>query len=376
MMENIGLNSEIQAGGKTFHVQTQYLEADKKITANVFEDGRLLTGKSVEVVSETPAPEMKVLLNRLHRETSNEIEMLFYISDKVRTIQHSISNNKLGLVFLKKNLYDEAIREFQSALDIDPGFMEAYSNLGKAYLKKKMLQQAKEIFEQGIKNNSLYPDFHNNLGFTHYLLNDMKDAVQGLLKALEINPEYTDAQLNLCIVYLKSIVDDNFDKSLPPKIERMNNTKELLGKILEKDSIYKPEYITKALERIEENDYQKAHEALELCQADPDLTFDLEIENEFYLNFMFGGKGKDDSYIQNYTDQLTAMIEKYPEFPDLRNSLGIANLIQCRNLFLNALEEFRSALKINPGYKKAAKNLKLAENDGKGFLILLRAILK
>ena len=62
----------------------------------------------------------------------------------------------------------------------------------------------------------------------------------------------------------------------------MNNTKELLGKILEKDSIYKPEYITTALERIEENDYQKAHEALELGQADQDLTFDLEIEKRFY----------------------------------------------------------------------------------------------
>jgi hypothetical protein len=56
--------------------------------------------------------------------------------------------------------------------------------------------------------------------------------------------------------------------------------------------------------------------------------------------------------------------------------LGIAHLIQCRNLFLRALEEFRVSLRINPGYKRAEKNLKLSENDGKGFLILLRAILK
>jgi len=34
------------------------------------------------------------------------------------------------------------------------------------------------------------------------------------------------------------------------------------------------------------------------------------------------------------------------------------------------------AKKIDPNYKKAKDNLKLAENEGKGFLILLRALLK
>ena len=91
---------------------------------------------------------------------------------------------------------------------------------------------------------------------------------------------------------------------------------------------------------------------------------------------MYGGKGKDDSFIADYVQTLQETIEKYPHYADLRNNLGIANLIQCRNLFLNALAEFRTALKINPNYKRAEKNLKLAENDGKGFLILLRALLK
>jgi hypothetical protein len=91
---------------------------------------------------------------------------------------------------------------------------------------------------------------------------------------------------------------------------------------------------------------------------------------------MFGGKGKDDDYIQGYTNELKTAVADHPGYADLRNNLGTAYLIQCRNLFLNALEEFRQALKINPEFKKADKNLKLAENDGKGFLILLRAILK
>jgi hypothetical protein len=51
-------------------------------------------------------------------------------------------------------------------------------------------------------------------------------------------------------------------------------------------------------------------------------------------------------------------------------------LIQSRELFNTALRHFRQACDIHPGYERAKTNLKLAENDGKGFLILLRAMLK
>ena len=173
-MENYGLNSDIQAGGKNFHIQTQYLAPSEKIVSSVFENGRVLTSKSLEVNDSAEAPEVKSAVNRLHRDMSAEIELLFFISEKVLTIKHAISNNKLGLVFLKKNLFDEAIKEFKNALEIDPNFSEAYNNLGMAYLKKNMLQQARDAFIEAINRNSQYADFHNNLGLKP-LQNDLKE---------------------------------------------------------------------------------------------------------------------------------------------------------------------------------------------------------
>jgi hypothetical protein len=41
-----------------------------------------------------------------------------------------------------------------------------------------------------------------------------------------------------------------------------------------------------------------------------------------------------------------------------------------------AIRHFDDALKINSGFSRALKNLKLAENDLKGFEILLEAIFK
>ena len=80
--------------------------------------------------------------------------------------------------------------------------------------------------------------------------------------------------------------------------------------------------------------------------------------------------------LKNRGTYLKVLVEKYPKFGDIRTHLGIGYLIQCRELFLNALQQFRSACEIDPNYKKAETNLKLAENEGKGFLILLRALLK
>lgn len=376
-MENIGLNSDIQAGGKSFHIQTQYLEPSEKIVSSVFENGRVLTSKSLMINDATEIQDLKATVNRLHRDMSVEIELLFFISEKVRTIKHAISNNKLGLVFLKKNLYDEAIKEFKNALEIDPNFAEVYNNLGLAYLKKNMLQQARDVFSEATKKNSEYADFHNNLGLTYFLLNNFEETIVELEKALTINPEYIDAQYNLCALYLKSIVEDVQETSFPSKIERLNKVKELLDNIIcENNFKYNSKQLNTVLRLLEENNYAEAMKNLESAHQDVNFGSEPDFENEFYLNFMFGGKGKDDNYIFEYSKKLNDTINQFPDFPDLRNHLGIAYLIQCRNLFLSALEEFRHALKLNPNYKKAEKNLKLAENDGKGFLILLRAILK
>ena len=91
---------------------------------------------------------------------------------------------------------------------------------------------------------------------------------------------------------------------------------------------------------------------------------------------MYGGKGLDGETIKRFEHRLNIALEGTPDYADIWNNLGVIHLIQCRNLFLQALTEFNRALELNPDFEKAIKNKKLVENDGKEFLILLRAILK
>lgn len=375
-MENIGLNSEVVAGGKTFHVQTQYLEPSEKVVSNIFDDGKVIFTNSYEVKNVRLPNELKLQVNQLHQKMIADIELIFYITEKVHTIRHSVSNNKLGIVFLRRNLLDEAITEFKKAIEIDPEFIEAYNNLGYVYLKQKAYQEAIDAFSKALAKDNNYADLHNNLGYVYFCMNKYGEAIRELNSAIEINNSYISAIFNLCLVYLQSVVDEIENSGLPLIQERIEKVKELLNNLKAKTLYFKPQYIDSALDFIKKNNFAEALKTVEKAEREQPEFLDKYLESEFYLKFMFGGKGKDDTFILDYAEQLNQAIDKYPNYPDLRNNLGIAYLIQCRNLFLNALEEFRIALKINPDYKRAEKNLKLAENDGKGFLILLRAILK
>ncbi|NOZ60119.1 MAG: tetratricopeptide repeat protein [Calditrichaeota bacterium] len=375
-MENIGFNNDVQVGGKIFHVQTEYMEPTEKAVSSVFEDGRLIMKKNLELSASQPAAQIRKQVDLIHSQMMQEIEIMFYISDKVRTIRHAPSNYKLGLLFFSRNLFEEAIDEFRKAVAIDPEFAEAYLQLGRSYLKANLLQQAKETLVEGLSRKKDFADLHFYLGYAYFLLNLPHEALKEFNSALAINPTYAKAQFWISYLYFKTIIDNLQDNVLPPKIERLNSAKENLKKILEQGSLFKAKHLQKALEAIEENDFEKVLAALDKAAEDSDGPSEAEIENEFYLKFMFGGKGKDDQFILDYTAKLKELLGKYPDYPDLHNQLGIAYLIQCRNLFLNALEEFRHALTLNSDFSRAQKNLKLAENDGKGFLILLRAILK
>ena len=375
-MENIGLNSEVVAGGKNFHVQTQYLEPSEKIVSNIFDNGKVVFTKGIDVKSETPTNEIKLQVNRLHQDVIADLELIFYISEKVHTIRHSASNNKLGIVFLKRNLFDEAIAEFKKAIEIDPEFIEAYNNHGYVLLKQKKYQEAIDAFSKGIKKDGDYADLHNNLGYAYFCINRYGEAIYELNRAIELNNDYIVAIFNLCSVYLTSIVEEIHNSDLPEIAERTEKVRQWLLSVKTKEQYFKPQYIDTTLDHLDKNNVAEAIKTLERAEHEIPEFLDKYLESEFYLKFMFGGKGKDDEFIIDYTNQLQQAVDKYPDYADLRNNLGIAYLIRCRNLFLNALEEFREALKINPEYKKAEKNLKLAENDGKGFLILLRAILK
>jgi tetratricopeptide (TPR) repeat protein len=370
-MQQLGFNNDVLVGGRRFHVQTTFSANNEMIISHIFDNGRVVERREVGVSPEVMNTALPKKLKAVHQEMIAEIELLYYIAEKVRQVRHPLSCLKLGLVLMSKNLLDDALAFFQLAVELDPDTPEVYSNLGNANLRRGDFANAESILRKGVQLAPRFADLHHYLGIACLEQRKFSQALEALQTALEINPNFTQAHFHTALALLSSLAEGG--------VAAMNAGKqaqEHLTRASEGFPAYRTPRLERALQLIDEGAYLPAAQELQSLRQEINAETDLTFEHEFYLKFMYGGKGKDDEFIQEYTNRLRSAIHDYPDYADLHNSLGIAHLIQCRNLFLRALEEFRVSLRINPGYKRAEKNLKLSENDGKGFLILLRAILK
>lgn len=382
-MSDIGFNDNVQVYGRKFHVQTATNIAKGIASCEVFEEGRLINKNYINYErrkkrdNDLMENRVRNIVESIHQETLAEIELMFVISKKIDKMNHAASHVKMGLLFVKSNLMSDAIDHFKKAIEIDPEEINAYNNLGLAYIHIQAYGDAVAIFKRALTIQPTYADVHYNMGIAFYHENNYVNGLEHIQKALRINPEYHIARYYLALLYLGSILAEKEDDSLPPisiRVERAIQQLQILadgGKNGVKSTLNK---IKKALQSKDVN------AAVNTLNSNAVKIFPDEMHSiigiSFYLRFMYGGKSLTSRTLKKFEDDLINSIETQGDYADLWNNLGIVHLIQCRNLFLKALNEFNRALDINPKFEKALKNKKLVENDGKEFLILLRAILK
>ena len=382
-MSDIGFNDNLEVAGRKFHFQTASRSGKGTIRCEIFENGRVLSTSEVDYErrktdrNEAIEDRLRTVVESLHEEMISEIELLFKISEKVNKLKHSPSNLKIGIMFLQNNMIEDAIKQFKKAIEYDPDYTPAYNHLGLTYIKIGEYKKAVETYEAIIHRNGQFTDMFNNYGLALLMDNRLDDAQEQFKRALRLNRNYLEAHYNMALLYLRSTQLGFAQPKAPPQSVRVQRAFEHLEIIKEKkikvfDIIY-----DKVQKNLQKNNIEQATQLLE---ENRNKIFPTDVSSlistNFYLKFMYGGKGLDSETIKRFEYRLNAAMEDNPDYADIWNNLGVIHLIQCRNLFLQALNEFNRALELNPGFEKAIKNKKLVENDGKEFLILLRAILK
>lgn len=76
-----------------------------------------------------------------------------------------------------------------------------YYDLGKKAFDDKKYDSAIIYLENVIKDKEGFADVYNMLGLLYFNKSRHEDAIRSFKKALEINPKYMDASLNLTVVY-------------------------------------------------------------------------------------------------------------------------------------------------------------------------------
>jgi arylsulfatase A-like enzyme/Flp pilus assembly protein TadD len=119
--------------------------------------------------------------------------------------------NHLGVAYTKMANYDEAIRQFKHAIELDPLYDVAYSNLGNAYMmlcfrdkNAEYGNEAERQFRKALECEPQQASAYNGLGSLYYRMGRKPEAIGCWQKSLAIKPEYNLPIYNLGIAFLES----------------------------------------------------------------------------------------------------------------------------------------------------------------------------
>src|SRR5271165_317737 len=106
----------------------------------------------------------------------------------------------LGNGFLQKGELDEAVAQFQKAVEIDPNDAAAHINLGNALFQKEQLDEAVAQFQKAVKIDPNSFATHFNLGGALFEKGQLDEAITQFREALRLKPDFSPAQDNLAEV--------------------------------------------------------------------------------------------------------------------------------------------------------------------------------
>jgi Tfp pilus assembly protein PilF len=109
----------------------------------------------------------------------------------------------MGAFYLNNNNLDEAIKQFNKALALDPKHFQSLNALGLAYSMKGDLAQAEKSFQRCLEISPTFMEARNNLGMV-YQERGLLDKAEEEFKKVLADPNYANKELpyyNLARLY-------------------------------------------------------------------------------------------------------------------------------------------------------------------------------
>jgi len=127
----------------------------------------------------------------------------------------------LGIIYRESGQYEDAIKEFQQALLVDPVNFGALQELAEVYENLGRLEKAEETYKQAIKLKPNYWHGYSRLGYFYYIYGRNDEAEKTYRRSIELMTENVLDYNNLIAVYYLLGQDDQaeamFEKSIAIK---------------------------------------------------------------------------------------------------------------------------------------------------------------
>jgi tetratricopeptide (TPR) repeat protein len=103
-----------------------------------------------------------------------------------------------GRIFFARGKFDQALEQFETALQKKPGLYEAQYYRGLTYLELNKLDQAEKDFSEGLKKGKEFEAlFHNGMGLLLIKRGDFSKADVEFRKASQVGPDRAEFHANL-----------------------------------------------------------------------------------------------------------------------------------------------------------------------------------
>ena len=108
---------------------------------------------------------------------------------------------KLGNQSYQKGDYDEAIKHYSKAIELDSNYVSAYYNRGSAYGQKGGHNLAIADYSKVIELKPDYVGAYFNRGLAYWAKREYKRAIENYDKVIELDPDYVGAYYNRGLAY-------------------------------------------------------------------------------------------------------------------------------------------------------------------------------
>ena len=151
-----------------------------------------------------------------------------------------------GYAYIELNEYEQAIKDFNKVIELNPNYAEAYYGRGYAYAELNEYERAIKDYDKAIALNPDDAKAYNNRGYAYANLNEHERAIEDFSEAIALNPNFAEAYINRGNAYAK--------------LNEHERAIEDYGKAIELNPNYAAAYINRGVAYAKLNEHERALE--------------------------------------------------------------------------------------------------------------------
>ncbi len=243
-----------------------------------------------------------------------------------------------GIFMANLGLVDQAIFQYQKAVETDESNYSAYNNLGLIYYHQQDYQRAEQAFLQAINIKSNFAPVNYNLAMLYFKTERYDQALESYKKTLRINPAYRLANYHLGLIYEQKADLARAKKHYQRELQISPNLPEAqnaLNRVVARQTSHREGQQLASIENL-----------LKQIENNPDNA-----DLHFQLAIAYGLEEKHDLALE----YLQKTIELDPNHAIAR--FNLANIYSLRGLHQQARDEYLAVADIDPEFADAYLNL-------------------